>query len=171
MSVCGTYAVTTADKKEKHPLKSPDCRSRSMFNKQVKSFWTHCMKNLIFKIMHVMASDAQGNQRSDFGGATEMYWLLNKASSVFSVASEAGGGGHWLLLKDLLSVLAVSLSSGAPAAAYQTLPKNKATLCLFFFCFFLRGRKDRLLMRPPVSKLRSSFETLVSGFSSHCKKK
>lgn len=59
--------------------------------------------------------------------------VLNRPSSLRrSAVVEAGGGGHWLLLKCLLSVVAVSPGSEAPAAAYQTLPSDKDTLCLSF---------------------------------------
>ncbi len=95
-----------------------------------------------------------------------MCWLLlvlNKAPSVFS---EAGGGGHWLLLKSLLSVLAVSLSSGAPLQHIKRCPKTKLLCVVFFFPWPQR----QIANEAPVSKLRSDFGTLVSGFSSHCKK-
>ena len=91
--------------------------------------------------------------------------MANKESSVFSLASEAGGGRHWLLLKSLLSVLAVSLSSGAPLQHIKRSPKTK------LLCGFFHGRKDRLLMRLQSLTLSSSFVTLVSDFSSHCKKR
>lgn len=115
-----------------------------------------------------MASDAQGNQHSDSGGATEMHWLLlvlNKASSVFFLVSEAGEGGHWLLLKSLLSVLAVSLSSGAPLQHIKRCPKTK------LLCGVFSSPQRQIANEAPVSKLRSVFRTLVSGFSTHCKKK
>lgn len=75
-----------------------------------------------------------------------MLWLvlmLNKESSVFSK------GEHWLLLKSLLSVLAVSLSSGAPLQHINPCPKTKP-LCVcvcVWVCGLSQCRKDRLLMR------------------------
>lgn len=73
-----------------------------------------------------------------------MLWLvlmLNKESSVFSK------GEHWLLLKSLLSVLAVSLSSGAPLQHINPCPKTKPLCVCVWVCGLSQCRKDRLLMR------------------------
>lgn len=58
-----------------------------------------------------------------------------------SVFSEAGEGGPWLLFKCLLSVLAGSLSSGAPLQNIKRCPQTKP------LCELFHDHWDRLLMR------------------------
>lgn len=75
--------------------------------------------------------------------------MLNRTSSVRrSAVVEAGGGGRRLLLKCLLSAVAVLPGSEAPGCSI-----SNAALGQRHFVFVSHGRRDRLLMR--LRSLRS----------------
>lgn len=161
MSICTTLRWNHSWKKEKLPLKSPSWGSCSVFDKQIKSFHKlnsrqSLHKNGIFKTEHFVALDALGNQHGDLGAPL-------KCTEQGIICAFCGLRGRWRWTLATFEVSAFSRRRVSelrgPAAAYQTLPKDKATLC-FFFLFF-RGHKDRLLMR-----LRSPSSDLTLGLLS-----